>query len=157
MIFIFISFTFYMSYTTQSVYLQSKNVDFTKTSPRECEFNTVTLPRVSNACCKMRNGEITGNRLQQIDGYDVQINPTPTFYKTVCSSICPNGVGKSGICIDAKGNIDKSNNPEYQKCVTRLEPKGCKWSANPVARENNTIYYAKRYGTVDCDETEPCQ
>lgn len=153
---LFVIYNSYITLETQQTYVRSKNVDFTKRNTGVCNFNTVDLPIPGTECCLLDNGDETGLRRIKVNGLDAQISEAPVFYITACKGLCPGGVGKAGFCVDEDGNKDEKSDSYYQKCLTSLDPGGCKKSANPVARQGNTLFYVKRFGKINCDKTKVC-
>lgn len=73
------------------------------------------------------------------------VSSVEVSYLNVCETACgPGGLTSFGTCNDT------TLQPDYDKCVLSLVPKGCNSLANPVGKIGDVLYYANYVGEGLC-------
>jgi hypothetical protein len=147
-----------MFITFQSHHLIKKiKIDNDKNSPivqsKVCDYDLLSLPVLSNSntvCCKSaEDGLRLFTLTEESVTHSFVISNEQTPYTQACSSACNNGLA-DGKCVDGDG---QSN---YDYCLLKTQPVGCKDIETPIAIKNGIPWYVKMYSSSSCSVTTPC-
>lgn len=115
-----------------------------------------------NQCCVNGEGVATSQRLYTLSNNQTMIvDIIPMYFVEACLGFCKNIDPSTGNCTDSITGI----NP-YSTCINTLNPttkvsvgsimEQCPEPSLPVARLDNTPYYAVSAYTVNCANTTSC-
>ena len=117
---------------------------------------------IPNQCCVNGEGVTTSQRLYTLSNNQTMIiDLTPVYFAEACLGFCQVIDPTSGNCTDSLSGV----NP-YSTCMNTLNPtrkvsvgaiqEQCPEPSLPVARIDNTPYYAVSAYTVNCSTTTTC-
>jgi len=161
LIIIFLIYIIYQNLKLQDFYIYKNtgfidkegtqvNTDYNKL----CNFSLMTLPDISNNCCKVGN-DFNGDRLQTYTDengfkHDFIISSNPYSYSIACANACIQGV-INGKCVGGIGQTD------YDTCINILKPKNCGgYDGVPIAKKDTDFWYAKSWNSSACSITSTC-